>query len=84
MDKETSKIYCKVGADKLAIDYDPSLPLRHLYDKLLTNFKQEGQGTIPKIYNADGYMLPIGANITPNSDATPYLVKFTTGRLKLT
>ena len=71
-----ARIYCSLNGKPVEVDILHEDSISSIADKFLLHGKEQ---QIPKLYNSEGFLVPVGKSIPPNSESTKYTLKFTAG-----
>jgi hypothetical protein len=68
--------------ETVAIQISAEDNVQSIAEKLLVhNSPKQGEKYIPKLYNQDGCLIPIGKEIPANEPASKYILKFAVGTI---
>jgi hypothetical protein len=69
-------IYCNLGQDQVTLLVSKSQSAKEIAQECLKLRKPEDTRRIPRLYNSQGSIIPIGPNIPPNSMDRRYRLQF--------
>jgi hypothetical protein len=74
--EQTIPIYCYLGQEPVTLSVNKSLSAKDIAQECLKLRKAEDTRRIPRLYNSQGSIIPIGPNIPPNTADRRYRLQF--------